>query len=98
MLRNVIEMKYLIRKILREEIETTKYYSNIRNILDRLGLYGYGYKVLEYDKYHEWCPFGFDVSLDKVNKLVLLEICTQNEVIDLNMFWQTFEEELEELI
>jgi hypothetical protein len=53
------------------------------------------YKVLEFDEFHEYCPFGFDTHIDDSVKTVTLEICTQNEVLDDNMFWQTFEEEIQ---
>ena len=73
---------------------TDDYEDNFNSIFSRLNMEGYTYTVLEFDRYHDYCPYGFDVHVDAVKKHVLIEICTQNEVISLNSFWETVEEEI----
>lgn len=67
----------------------------IDNFLDEHNLNDYKYVINEYESYHEFCPLGFDLNVDKENKLITLDIYLENEPPSNRVFWQTVVEELE---
>lgn len=73
-------------------VDKTSNYGNLKDLLDNFGASDWSYKVFEADKFHKFCPLGFDLEFDKNKKEVILYVCTRNEV-EYRAFWETVEQE-----
>lgn len=56
---------------------------------------GYTFSAFEFDKYHEYCPYGFDMDVDIENKRIHMELCSQNDGFNMGGFRETIYDELE---
>ena len=62
---------------------------------DNYDFEGYTLSAFEFDKYHEYCPYGFDMDVDIENKRIHIEICSQNDGFNMGGFRDTIYDELE---
>jgi len=62
---------------------------------DKYDLDGYTFNAFEFDRYHEFCPYGFDMDVDIENKRIHMELCSQNEGLTMNRFRDVIYDELE---
>jgi len=62
---------------------------------NKYDLKGYTLSAFEFDKYHEYCPYGFDMDIDTENKRIHIEICSQNDGYNMSGFQDVIFDELE---
>jgi len=61
---------------------------------DEFELDGYTLSAFEFEKYHEYCPYGFDIDVDIENKRIHIDICSQNDGINMNGFKEAIYDEI----
>ena len=67
----------------------------IKQYGDRYDLKGYTLSAFEFDKYHEYCPYGFDMDVDVENKRIHIDFCSQNDGFNMGGFREVLYDELE---
>jgi hypothetical protein len=65
---------------------------------DTYDLKGYTLSAFEFDKYHEYCPYGFDMDVDIENKRIHIDFCSQNDGFNMGGFREVIYDELESVL
>lgn len=61
----------------------------------KFDLKGYTLSAFEFNEYHKYCPYGFDLEIDTENKRIRMDVCAKNDGINMGGFRECIFEEIE---
>jgi hypothetical protein len=67
-----------------------------QQILNQLGLHRYSNEVKYLRKYDEFCDFGYEIQVKQY--LIILKVCSENQIKAGNQFWDAVKNELKSMI
>jgi hypothetical protein len=65
---------------------------------NKYDLNGYTLSAFEFNTYHNYCPYGFDMDIDRKNKRIHVDICSQNDGYNMGGFREAIYDELESIL